>query len=212
MHSKSTILSPWNESVRGNRGRFNQVFAPHLPELLQAGRREIAYRQKRHDLHPGEVSADELAGETLIRAWHDRAKCPEHVSLRTWLLGTQHRVLEQLTRRAPRDRDLWAVSLGNSAPHDPIADELTEGFWEWSRPDSWEGWEDVLADDAPTQEEVLLFGEEETHQLEPAVRQILVMHDRHRLPKSEVASAMQIHPKEVKTILREARRKIAASR
>ena len=134
------------------------------------------------------------------------------MSLRTWLLGTQHRVLQQLTQDGQHERELWAVSLEDPMPPEPIANESGEEFWRWSRPDASERWEDVLADDAPTQEEVLLFGEEETHQLKPGVRQILVMHDRHRLPKSEVASAMRLHPREVKTVLREGRRKIPASR
>ncbi|ARA92184.1 hypothetical protein AWN76_002670 [Rhodothermaceae bacterium RA] len=202
-----TYETEWPAVLDGDRTAFHRLIEPHLDELLRAARRDLAYHRQLGDLPPDFVTPEELVGETLLRAWKSRRQRPAGLSLRAWLLGTQHRVLQKLIRAERLERGLWAVSLEDPLPPEPLFDD-DESFWEWYQPDDLPRWEDAIPDeDAPLPDEAL-EDESALGGLEPEPRQVLLLHDRHALTLAEVAVATGRSVRETARLLQEARRKV----
>lgn len=200
----STIDADWKAVLDGDRAAFNRMVAPHLDELLRAARRDIRYHVHLDDLKRGDVTAEELVGESLLRAWKSRRQRPAGVSLRAWLLGTQHRVLQKLIRQEQLERALWAVSLEDPVPPEPLFDDEAS-FWEWYQPDDVTRWEDVLPADVAPAEAMPPLDEEATHALESEPRQVLLLHDEHELSLAEIAAVTGRSVREVTEMLTRAR-------
>lgn len=201
-----------------DRDAFHRLVEPHLDELLAAARRDLRYHQDLGDLQSGDLTPEELVGETLLRAWDSRGARPETVSLRAWLLGTQHRVLQRLLGDEERLRTLWAVSLEAPVPTEPLYDD-DEEFWEWYQPDDLARWEDVVADeDTPLPDEAIEVEALGTPDVRAAVdrlavqpRQALLLRDRHGLTTVEVAYALRLSVTETARTVRAARREVRAA-
>jgi RNA polymerase sigma-70 factor (ECF subfamily) len=195
----------------GDRFAFNRLVEPFLEELLTAARRDLGYHRFRGEPAARDITAEELVGETLLRAWASRHERPEGVSLRAWLLGTQHRVLRKLIERPRWERDLWAISLDEPLPPEPLYDD-EESFWEWYQPDDIERWEDVFPDTLPNPEEDFLLKETETYPLEVDERQALLLFDEHKLSMIEVAYALGVTVERAAEMVHNARRRIREER
>ncbi|WP_456425031.1 RNA polymerase sigma factor [Rhodocaloribacter sp.] len=195
----------------GDRLAFNRLVEPFLEELLSAARRDLGYHRFRGEPAARDITAEELVGETLLRAWASRHERPEGVSLRAWLLGTQHRVLRKLIERPRWERDLWAISLDEPLPPEPLYDD-EESFWEWYQPDDIERWEDVFPDNLPNPEEDFLLKETETYPLEVDERQALLLFDEHKLSMIEVAYALGVTVERAAEMVHNARRRIREER
>lgn len=133
----------WSHCLEGDRDAFQGVIAPHLDELFAAAQRDIRYHVAVGDLGGRDLTAEELAGETLLHGWRDRRSRPRSLGVRAWLLGLQFRVLMRTVRQEQLLRRLISASLEARAPETPIYDD-DEGFWEWFQPDEMVRWEDIL--------------------------------------------------------------------
>jgi RNA polymerase sigma factor (sigma-70 family) len=200
--------SLWKAVLAGDRNAFRQLVTPYLDELLQAAQRELIHYQRQKVLRPEDLSSEELVGETLLTAWRQRHRKPRRLSVRAWLLGLLHRVLVRYVARERTFRRLWELSLDEPLPPTPIYDD-DESFWEWYQPDDLERWEDVLPDPATLTEEWVAVEEtppETLEVLEPLERQVLLLHDLHKLSIQEVAIVMQRSIRETAELLQRARR------
>ena len=134
----------WQASLDGDQDAFQRLLKPHVEELLTAARRDIRYHLAVGDLERDDISAEELVGDTLLRAWRDRSRRPPSLDIRPWLLGLQFRVLTGVVRQEELRRKLLSVSLEAPAPATPEYDD-DESFWEWYQPDDALRWEDIVA-------------------------------------------------------------------
>ncbi len=201
----------WQSVLDGDRAAFNRMVAPFLEELLTAAKRDLGYHRFRGESAAHDITPEELVGETLLRAWASRKERPEGLRLRAWLLGTQHRVLQKLLQRPRWERDLWAISLDEPLPPEPLYDD-EESFWEWYQPDDIEKWEDVFPDNVPTPEDAFVTREIETYPLDVIERQALLLYDEHKLTMLEIAFALGVPVERAAELIRDARRRIREER
>lgn len=68
----------WARCLDGDRDAFHGLIGPYLDELFAAAQRDIRYHTAVADLGDSDLSAEELVGETLLRAWRERR--PRHSS------------------------------------------------------------------------------------------------------------------------------------
>lgn len=207
-------LDLWKAVLAGDRTAFRQWVTPHADELLLAARRELSHYQRLKMLRPEDLTPEELVGETLLTAWRQRHRKPWRLSVRAWLLGLLNRVLVRYVARERTFRRLWELSLEAPLPPEPIYDD-DESFWEWYQPDDLERWEDVIPDAATLTEEQLSLEEappEALDVLEPEERQVLLLHDLHKLSLQEVAFVMQRSVRETAELLQRARRRMQTVR
>lgn len=188
--SPASLQDDWRAVLDGDRDQFRRLVDPHLSELNTAAAREIRYRRAIGDLRPDDLAADELVGETLVRAWRDRGRKPLELDSRAWLLGLMFKVLEAIVRGERRARRLAGVSLEAATP-DGTIDAVEEEFWEWYQPDDVTRWEDVIpAADVETED----LTDSRADQLPPAERQALVLTVEHQLSVIEISSVMNVSP------------------
>jgi len=180
---------------------FLKRIEPHLDVLLETARSDLRYHEARGDLRPGELSAEEIVGETLIRARHDQERRPPELSLEAWLLGLEARVMIRLLEAEERARELWAYSLEQPIPKPPppLSDDT---YWDWHQPDDVERWEDVLSGEPVVAEEP---AEEHVAALSPLVRRAWVLLDRRGLSVRDVALILRRSMDDVADLVREAR-------
>jgi RNA polymerase sigma factor (sigma-70 family) len=165
----------------------------------------LRYRVALGDFGPDLLTAEELVGETLTRAWRDRRRRLPLLKFRVWLLAVLFRVAEDIARREAQFRKLATESLEAPVPPEPIYDD--ESFWEWYQPDELTRWEDVVADPSSlSPEDAVAVDEQLTHSLAPRARQVFVLRTIHRVSLREVAQALGISVSEATHLLAEARR------
>lgn len=187
------------------RDAFRAQVEPHLGELLSAAKHELEYRQAVGDLTLDDLTAEELVGEALARAWRDRHRRPPLLGLRPWLLGLLFRVADSLARQEARRREAAAVSLEAPVPPEPPDDD--ESFWEWYQPDESTRWEDVIPAAAATPEQIVAALErKEGRALPRTAQRLLLLTGVHRLSVAEAASALHIPAAEATRLLEEAHR------
>jgi len=198
----------WRKVLAGDKDGYRRLVEPHLPELMAAAARELRYRRAVGDLRPQDLTADELVGETLARGWRDRARRPQELEMRAWLLGLEFKVLESIVRSERRARRLAGVSL--EAPVDDpaqAADATDEEFWEWYQPDDATRWEDVI----PAQDlEPADLSDERTYRLTNEERQALVLSVEHRLSVREISTVMNLPPERAVRLIDTAQRQLDA--
>lgn len=204
---KAVPETDWKAALHGDRGAFQTVVKPCLRELFDAAGRELRYRVALGDLRAGDLTADELVGEVLIRAWRDRHRRPPGLGLRAWLLALLFRVLKDIVRREARFRKLAEVSFEAPPPPEPFYDD-DESFWEWYQPDDATRWEDIVDKPSLTPEELAAVDEEFTRTLDPRTREVFLLSDMHRIELPEIALALGMSLSEAAHRLVEARRRI----
>jgi RNA polymerase sigma factor (sigma-70 family) len=188
------------------RAAFRAAVEPHLQELLAAARRELRYQAALGDFDADLLTPEELVGETLARAWHDRHRRPQLLKLRVWLLAVLFRVAENIARREARFKKLAGQSLEAPAPPEESFYDDDESFWEWYQPDESERWEDIVAEPSSFSPEEAVAADETFARLgAPRARQVFTMHRIHRVPLREVALALGISESETQCLLAEAR-------
>jgi DNA-directed RNA polymerase specialized sigma24 family protein len=101
----------WKAALEGDRKAFQAAVRPYLGELLRAARHEVRYRVALGDFRKDEPTAEELAGEVLIRGWQQRPERTPALRLRVWLLAVLYRVAHDLSRREARQKRIPAESL-----------------------------------------------------------------------------------------------------
>ncbi|MFW5955145.1 MAG: RNA polymerase sigma factor [Rhodothermales bacterium] len=200
------IQKYWQQAIQhDDEDAFQKAVEPMLPTLTRVARRELAFYLKQRYIHPRDFSAEEVVGETLLQAWRHRSKKPKEMSIRGWLLGTQHRALRNLVQKQREYREDKAISLDAPLPTNPDSHDTQEAFWDWYQSDEDLTWEDVIP--ATSREEVeisldpdrdhLFASEDEAH--------VLMMHDEFRMPLPEVAFTMNRSLREIGDLLANAR-------
>lgn len=202
----ATIDQEWKKVLdNDDEQAFRSLVEPLVPTLLRVARRELAFYLRQRYIHPRDFSAEEVVGEALIQAWQHRAQRPERMSLRGWLLGTQHRVLRALVQKQREYREDKAVSLDEPLPLNTAEMDTQEWFWDWYQPEGEITWEDVTA--GSTREEVELSLENEIDGVfaDEESERVIMMHDEFRMPLPEVALTMNRSVQEIADILEKAR-------
>lgn len=196
----------WRKVLAGDKDGFRHLIEPYLPELMAAAARELRYRRTVGDLRPQDLSADELVGETLARGWRDRARKPQNLEVRPWLLGLLFKVLESIVRSERRARRLAGVSLEAPVEDETAAVEATdEEFWEWYQPDDITRWEDIIPAEDVQADDV---SDDRTYQLTNEERQALVLSVEHRLSVVEISSVMNLSPDRAVRLIDAAQRQL----
>jgi RNA polymerase sigma factor (sigma-70 family) len=206
-HSAGPDAASWQAVLRGDRTAFEAVVSTHIEELLAAARRELRYHIALGDFGPDDLTAEELVGEVLVRAWQDRTRRPASLAIRTWLLALLFRVAKNLARRERRFREMATVSLEAPLPPAPIYDD-DEEFWEWYQPDELTRWEDTIDAPVMTPDDVTAADEELLRDLDPRARETFLLFELHRVPLSEVAAALGITIEDAARLIEEARRRL----
>ena len=197
----------WTSCLDGDRDAFQVLVSAHLAELFAAAERDLRYHVALGDLRDGDLSAEELVGETLLRAWRDRRTRPQALGLRAWLLGLQFRVLIRIVRQEQLLRRLVSVSLESRAPEPPIYDD-DEGFYEWFQPDEVVRWEDILCAESDLEPATGVF-DQNIPGLSPIARQVLVMRHVHRLSFTEIAVGLRIPRESLSQLWRDGQARLA---
>jgi DNA-directed RNA polymerase specialized sigma24 family protein len=167
--------------------------------MLQAARTAIDERRETGELTVDALNAEELVGETLIRAFDGRERyAPKKMSLRAWLLALQLRSLNRLAKAESSYRERKAISLDQEVPFREDYDAVEETFYEFNDPFDVTTYEELFPSQAPADVEIdtrrPLTPEEHDYirqsGLDPSRRQVVEMHDEFDLDISEVAQIM----------------------
>lgn len=196
----------WQKVIEDNdEAAFRQLIEPLLPTMTRVARRELAFYLRQRHIHPRDFAPEEVVGEALLQAWRHRDRRPERMSLRGWLLGTQHRVLRGLVQKQRQYREDKAISLDEPLPLETAAEDTQEWFWDWYQPEGEITWEDVTP--ASTREEVELSLEQNIDGVfsDEEEERVVMMHDEFQMPLPEVAFTMNRSVQEIADLLERAR-------
>jgi RNA polymerase sigma-70 factor (ECF subfamily) len=205
--SDATANADWTAALRGDRAAFQAIATPHIGEVVKAAGHVLRYRVALGDLRADDLTAEELVGDVLARAWQDRHRRPALLGVKAWLLALLFRTAEDAARRETRFGQLAAVSLEATVPPEPIYDD-DESFWEWYQPDEMTRWEDVVAGRSKTPEDGAAADEEFTRSLDPRAREIFLIHEVHGVPLPEAALAFGLSVEEAARLLADAQRRV----
>ena len=203
-----------SSASEGPRQAFMEEARPYLDELIESARHHLAYHEACGDLPEGLLTPQEVAGETLIRAFACRDRRPREVETRDWLLGLEARTLDLLMLEDSRDRELWAVSLDQPLPVDNPMD-LDDSFWDWYQPDAEETLGDTIAARPVDAAEAAERGASLLAQATELPREewrAWLLSELHRLDTQSVASAMKRSFERVTVLVEQAHARIAVSR
>ena len=177
--------------TEGEEEEFREMIEPLTDMLVQSAKRDVAYYVQQDQLHENDLTPEEIAGETLYYAWEHRERRPEAMTLRGWLLGTQHRLLRGLVQQQQQFRAEKEVSLDAPVPPGPEGSAVEEAFWEWDQPTEGETtWEEVTPSSEPIDLEVPLHEQEHPDSLEAEDYHVLSMHDEFEMSLPEVAHTL----------------------
>ncbi len=125
----------WTRALAGDRDAFNEAIAPYQDTLLDAARRQVDVQRQNGILAADDLTPEELAGETLIRAYDRRETFDaDRMPLRAWLLGLQTRTLMRLARDEARYDSRTPISLDAAVPTGEDTDAVEEAFYEFREP------------------------------------------------------------------------------
>ena len=205
----------WQRAVDGDRDAFEQAAEPHRDTLIDAARRKIAARVAEGELAEGSLTAEELAGETLIRAFDGRNRYDaSQMSFRAWLLGLQFRALNRLVRTEQDYKQQKAISLDAEVPSTDEQDAVEEEFYEFYQPFDVTTYEEMIPSQAPDDVEIDTRGrsltQDELDYLESSglsadQRQLVEFHDEFALTLPEIAQIMEYSLQDTAEALGEAR-------
>lgn len=184
----------WDAVLRGDRDAFRRMVAPHVPELLTAALRELRYHMALDDIDVHDLTAPEIVGEALTRAWRDRRHRPAEVSMRAWLLSEVLKTAESVIRRESRQkRELTTNSIDDLVPTEPVHS--------YEEPFELAPLEEVLNAPFTTEGQ----GESEmarfAHALPRRVRHVFIMHEFHQVPLHEIAILVGVSELEAERLL-----------
>ncbi len=205
----------WTRALDGDRDAFEEAIAPHHDTLMSGAQRKIAARIDAGELREKALTAEELVGETMIRAFDHRDQYePEQMSFRAWLLGIQYRTLNRLIRDEHSYDDQKALSLDAEVPTNDDYDAVQESFYEFQLPFDVTTYAEMIPSQQPDDVEIDPRGRaltpEERDYLDasglPAEQRHLVeFHDEFELSLPEIAQIMEYSLRDTAEALGEAR-------
>jgi RNA polymerase sigma factor (sigma-70 family) len=157
---------------------FHSAVDPHVATLSHFARHLVRRAESNGDLLPGELDAEDLVSDVLLRAYEEWGKERPAPPVRGWLMRLALRQLQHEIERSRGERR-GTLSVEKSAPETPPSEEVTrlgEEILDFYQPDEALRIEDVLPDiRTPSPEEEL-----ETAELRRCVREAL-----NQLPKDQ---------------------------
>jgi RNA polymerase sigma factor (sigma-70 family) len=158
-------------SEEEKRESFFPLVRPHLHRLGHFVRHVIAYAEATGDLIPGELAAEDVVDETLVRAYHEFLKEPARGEIRSWLiqLATDQLAADIKRLKSWRER---TVRVEEDIPETPPAREVStlgDEIMDFYQPDEDLKLEDVIPGlEVPTPEQIV-----ETKELRQCVKAAL---------------------------------------
>lgn len=202
----ATRTENWEKILKGSdKEAFQDVVKPHMDMLLEAARRDLKFYVRNGTLHEGDFSPEELVGEGLIHSWKHRDVRPSDMPLRSWLLGTQHRVTRGLVGRFRAYRRNKDLSLDEPVSINADALDTQEWFWDWYQPEQELTWEDVIPAREPDDVEIGLDESRERLLEESDRRHALILHDEFQMSLQDVSFTINRSPDAVAELLERAR-------
>ena len=172
---------------------FMVKIMPYLSQLLDVAGHDLRYHIARGELQEGDLTEEEIVGETLITAFDGRFRKPRNVPWRLWLFRLEDRVMHRLIGKEEKNRSRWAFSMDEPIPDlaAPLSDDV---FWDWDRPDEKDRWEDVLCGYEPLPEELIPKAEKAAVDLEPPDRRAWLLHGKFNFTVPELAQILHKPP------------------
>ena len=207
----------WRRACDGDRDAFTEATAPFQDALLRAAERQVALRRA-DGLAENALTPEELAGETLVRAYDLRERYDaDALGFRAWLLGLQTRSLARLVREDALYAERKAISLDAVVPTGQDQDAVEEAFYEFRQPYDVTTYAELFAGSEPADielsedrlaqarlsddERAALVGAE----LAPASRDAVLLHDEFELSLSETAQILDASMKDTAQAVNAAR-------
>lgn len=195
------------QAAHAEREAFNHALAPYFSELLQAAQREVRHRLALGQFAPDNPTPEQLLDVALQRAWRERRRLSPALGIKALALASLFRTSEALgAREAERSRRMTEL-LPEEVEPDPLYQEDDEDFWqshelEYPRNSQvFSGTVDDAREDPADDDEL-------AGRLAPREREVLLMHEVHRVGLQEVALALGIAPAEAERLLASARRRV----
>lgn len=205
----------WQRALDGDHDAFEEALAPYRDTLLRAARRKIAARVANGELNEHALTPEELADETLLRAFDGRHHYdPDRMSFRAWLLGLQFRTLNRLARAENAYARQKAISLDAEVPATEEQDAVEEEFYEFHQPFDVTTYEELIPSQQPDDVEIDARGRSLTPEeldfleasgLSAGQLQLVELHDEFELSLAEVAQIMEASLQDTAEALGEAR-------
>lgn len=180
------------DSAPLTRDAFMNMVRAHLPSLMDAAARELAYREAIDELSSDQLTEEDLIAETLFKAWRSRKHKPDLLEARIWLIGLVHATAEMLIAQEAESQPSGILSieevLHEKPAYDPDAD-----FWEWFQPDEVLRREDEIPDATlmPQEWEEIALRSPGLQKLTGTPKEAAVLHLVHKLEVVEVAQVLQ---------------------
>lgn len=200
MAEQNSENAHWQRALSGDAEAFEKAVEPHRDLLLRNARAAIAERLATQEMNVDDITAEELVGETLLRAFHGRKHYPgDRMALPVWLLALQRRALDRITADEAEYRDRKAISLGEEVPFREDFDAVEETFYEFGDPFDVTTYDELIPAQAPddveidtarplTEEEMAYL---ESSGLDPRLRQVVELHDEFDLKIDDVARVLE---------------------
>ncbi len=217
--SGEQVANDWRDILEGSdRDAFRQLIEPHTNAMVRAAEMDLEFYVERGFLHEEDFTPEEIVGEALLHTWEHRDVKPRQMALKSWLLGTQYRVMRGMVNSLRAYRRDKSLSLDAPVPDNPDARDTDEWFWDWYQPDRELLWEDVIPSQEPADVEVSLENNEqdlrdeadEARDYDPTdaeaeARHVLILHDEFKMSLPEVAFTINRSPIMVAEVLEKAR-------
>jgi RNA polymerase sigma factor (sigma-70 family) len=182
----------------------------NLQRLERFVGRELRYREASGQIHPGQVTREEVIDEVIATALGDGEERPQPLSLERWLYRLSLQAISDLAERneehLPR-----AVRLEQSA-RKPNVRASSDSQLQYHQPDEMLHEEDVIADrrvwtpeDIASSDEILALVEATLVRTAPQDREAFVLYAVEGFSIEEIAAATDRRPRQVRASIAAAR-------
>jgi RNA polymerase sigma factor (sigma-70 family) len=146
-----------------NRESFLSQISRELKGLYRFVRHQLAYSESTGDLVPGEVTAEDVVDEVLLRAYREFVKEPGERKIGAWLIELAKKRIQADVKRSRTERNL-TVHIEEDIPETPPVEEVStlgDEILDFYQPDEDLKLEDVFPDvDISTPEDFVAAEEE----------------------------------------------------
>jgi RNA polymerase sigma factor (sigma-70 family) len=194
---------------------FFNIVEPHLDDLIQFARTALSEAEAKGDLGFSELTPEDLADATLLRAYREFAKNPTPGDIKDWLLKLAAKQLDvEIQRSRAERRHILYIEEGDPEP--PLIEEppatADEDFPDFNHPNQILNVEEAIPELELPSPEQEMEREELRQGLRAALREmpetwrrVLLLRFVNGLTGARLAQAAHIDPAEVDHILESAR-------
>jgi len=205
---EQTLASVEAPSVTGTDVRT--YVNANLPRLERFVARELRYRETSGQIHPGQVTREEVIDEVIATALDEREERPQPLSLERWLYRLSLQAMSELAE-SNEEHLLPAVPLEKSA-RKPNVSASSDSQLQYHQPDEMLHEEDVIADrrvwtpeDIASSDEILALVESTLVRTAPQDREAFVLFAVEGFNVEEISAATDRRPEQVRTSISAAR-------